>query len=410
LFLIDISYLFANRESQSVAHRYGVRVHGGAKNQGGSFALPASASERKPVVVWNITRTCNLKCIHCYSNSEHKRYAGELTNEEARKVIDDLAGFQIPVLLFSGGEPLLRRDLFELASYANTKGIRMTLSTNGTVIDRETAAKIKGVGFSYVGVSLDGMEEVHDFFRGTSGAFRKTISGIRNLIAMGQKTGLRLTLTEYTIDQIDSLFDLIVAEGIRRVCFYHLVPSGRGEGLFKIDSQKVRHGMDRILKRTKEIANQGYPLEVLTVDNHADGPYLYLKLLEQGNPRAGAVYKRLLWNGGGLYSSGVGIACIDPQGNVHPDQFWSHYSLGNVREHPFSAIWTDPAEPLLRGLRNRKEYVYGRCRQCRFFELCGGALRVRADLSTGDPWGPDPGCYLTDEEISVDRFLPAGKV
>ena len=408
--MIDVSYLFAGRESQSVAHRYGVRVHGAAKNEDKPFALPAAASQRKPVVVWNITRTCNLKCIHCYSNSEHKRYAGELTTEEARAVIDDLAGFRIPVLLFSGGEPLFRRDLFELVSYANAKGIRMTLSTNGTVIDKKVADQVKGAGFSYVGVSLDGMETVHDFFRGTRGAFQKTVSGIRNLIAIGQKTGLRLTLTEHTIDQIDSLFDLVVAEGIRRVCFYHLVPSGRGEGLFKVDPQKVRYGIDRILKRTREIADQGYPLEVLTVDNHTDGPYIYLKLLEQKDPRVGDVYKKLLWNGGGLYSSGIGIACIDPQGNVHPDQFWSHYSLGNVRKYPFSTIWTNPEEPLLRGLRNRKEYVHGRCRQCRFFELCGGALRVRADLATGDPWGPDPGCYLTEEEIGIKDPLSAGRL
>ena len=398
--MIDVSYLCEGRESQSVAHRYGVRVHGGVKNNGNAFTVPTSASKRKPVVVWNITRTCNLKCIHCYSNSEHKRYPNELTTEEACKVIDDLAGFQIPVLLFSGGEPLLRRDLFELASYAQDKGIRMTLSTNGTLITKETAAKIKKAGFSYVGVSLDGMEPVHDFFRGVSGAFQKTISGIRNLRETNQKTGLRLTLTEFTINQIDSLFDLIVAEGICRVCFYHLVPSGRGEGIFRADPQKVRHGIDRILMRTKEILDSGYPLEVLTVDNHADGPYLYLKLLEQENPRAGAVYERLLWNGGGLYSSGVGIACIDPQGNVHPDQFWSHYSLGNVREHPFTTIWTDSTEPLLQGLRNRKEYVHGRCRECRFFDLCGGSLRVRADLATGDPWGSDPACYLTEEEIA----------
>lgn len=398
--MIDVSYLYAGRESQSVAHRYGVRVHGAAKNNNKAFALPASASERKPVVVWNITRTCNLKCIHCYSNSEHKHYAGELTTKEARAVIDDLADFKVPVLLFSGGEPLLRRDLFELASYANAKGIRMTLSTNGTVIDREVADRIKEAGFSYVGVSLDGMEMVHDFFRGTDGAFRKTISGIQNLIEVNQKTGLRLTLTEYTIDQIDSLFDLIVAKGIRRVCFYHLVPSGRGGKILTVCPKKIRYGIDRILKRTQEIADQGYPLEVLTVDNHADGPYVYLKLLEQENPRAGDVYKKLRWNGGGFYSSGVGIACIDPQGNVHPDQFWSHHSLGNVREYPFSAIWTNSEEPLLRGLRNKKEYVHGRCRQCRFFDLCGGSLRVRADFATGDPWGPDPGCYLTDEEIT----------
>ncbi|MBI4358795.1 MAG: radical SAM protein [Candidatus Omnitrophica bacterium] len=399
--MIDVSYLYCGKGSQSVAHRYGVHSEDSGGLQEKLYQVPTSASLRCPIIVWNITRTCNLRCIHCYSDSEAKCYPGELTTREAKEVIDDLASFQVPAILFSGGEPLLRRDLFQLATYARWMGLRTTLSTNGTLITEAMARAIKHAGFSYVGISLDGMAEVHDRFRGVPGAFEKTVSGIRNLVAVGQKTGLRLTLTPYTIDQIDRLFDFIEREGIRRVCFYHLVPSGRGREIFSIDIEKTRRGIDRILERTDILLRRGYPLEVLTVDNHADGPYIYLKLKEENDPRAEEVYERIRWNGGGLYSSGVGIACIDSQGNVHPDQFWTEYNLGNVRERKFSEIWTDASEPLLQKLRNRRSSIYGRCRACRFFEACGGALRVRAKKVTGDPWHSDPACYLTNEEINV---------
>lgn len=399
--MIDVSFLYGGRESRSVSHRYGVKPSGSSASSEKSYPLPPSASRRRPIVVWNITRTCNLKCLHCYSDSEGKRYPGEVTTPVAKGVIDDLASFSVPAVLFSGGEPLLRPDLFELASYAGAKGLSTVLSTNGTLITPSAAQAIQDAGFTYVGVSLDGIGAVHDYFRGVKGAFDRTLQGIRNLIARGQKTGLRLTLTEHTLNQIDSLFDLVEKEGIRRVCFYHLVPSGRGKEIFQVDPEKTRQGIDRILERTREILSRGYPLEVLTVDNHADGPYLYIKLQERDDPRAAEVYRCLLWNGGGLYSSGVGIASIDSQGFVHPDQFWIQYSLGNIHERKFSEIWTDTQEPLLQKLRNRKSHVQGRCHTCRFFDACGGALRVRAEMVAGDTWAPDPACYLTDEEIGI---------
>lgn len=398
--MIDISFLYCGRESRSVSHRYGVS-HKETNSEEKAYDLPSSALERRPILVWNITRTCNLRCLHCYSDSERRRYAGELSTAEAKRVMDDLASFRVPALLFSGGEPLLRHDLFELAPYAKAKGLRTVLSTNGALISPAMAQTIRDAGFSYVGVSLDGIGEVHDHFRRRKGAFERTLQGIRNLVTVGQKTGLRLTLTHHTIDQIDPLFDLVEKEGIRRVCFYHLVPAGRGKEIFTIEPAKVRRGIGKILARTKEILGRGYPLEVLTVDNHADGPYLYLKLKEEGNPRAPEVYGKLLWNGGGLYSSGIGIASIDSEGHVHPDQFWTHYSLGNVRERRFSEIWTAPEEPLLQKLRSRKAFVHGRCQSCRFFDACGGALRVRAEIVTGDAWASDPACYLTDEEIGI---------
>jgi Fe-coproporphyrin III synthase len=393
--MIDITRLYCGIDFESQTLRYGKEF------EGGKFTKPKSARERKPIVVWNITRTCNLKCVHCYSDSEAKSYEGELNTYEAKKVIDDLAEYKIPALLFSGGEPLVRKDLFELVEYAKSKGLRTVLSSNGTLINEETARKIKQVGFSYVGISIDGIQEKHDFFRGVKGAFEKAINGIRFLKQYNQKVGLRLTLTKYNIEDLPAIFDLILSEGINRVCFYHLVPAGRGKELAELTPALTRSAIDYILWRTKEIIKNGVKLEVLTVDNHVDGAYIYLKLLHENPQRAKEVYQLLEWNGGGLYSSGVGIGCIDFYGNVHPDQFWMHYNLGNVKNRPFSEIWEDISDPLLFKLKNKKEHLKGKCRACRFLNICGGALRTRAQLLTGDPFAPDPLCYLTEEEIGL---------
>ena len=275
------------------------------------------------------------------------------------------------------------------------------LSTNGTLISEEVARKIKQVRMAYVGISLDGMEEVNDYFRGVDGAFRRAIRGFRNLVAVGQKVGLRLTLTRQTFKDLHRIFDFIEAEKVNRACFYHLVPSGRGHSVVDLTPQESRQAMDIILERTMDFHRRNVPAEILTVDNHCDGPYMYLKMKAAGDPRAEEVYQMLKWNGGGTYSSGVGFACVDFLGNVHPDQFWMHYTFGNVRERRFSEIWMDTSDPLMAGLKNRKPLLKGRCARCRFLDLCGGSLRVRAELATGDPWASDPACYLTDEEIGL---------
>ncbi|OGB90466.1 hypothetical protein A2625_00770 [candidate division WOR-1 bacterium RIFCSPHIGHO2_01_FULL_53_15] len=383
--MIDITKLFCGQETESDALRYG-EGHGAAK----------AASERRPVVVWNTTRTCNLRCIHCYTASENKKYEGELTNSQGRALIEDLAQFKIPAILFSGGEPLVRPDLLELATYAKSLGLRPTLSTNGNLIDEKMAARIKAAGFIYVGVSLDGLEEVNDKFRGAVGAFKKALGAFRNLHAVGQKVGLRLTLTRHNAQELNRIFDFIEREGINRVCFYHLVYSGRGRGMRNEDltHEESRQALDTILARSKDFSDRGLPIEVLTVDNHVDGIYLYLKLLKEDPDRAERVLKLLQWNGGGRFSSGVGIGDIDPEGNVHPDQFWMHYSFGNVKERKFSEIWQDTSDPLMAGLKARLPLLKGKCGACKWQSACGGSLRVRADLVYNDPWMEDPACYL----------------
>jgi len=398
--MINISKLYCGQPTPGDWIRYG-RQNPDAR---GDQPAPAKASQRRPVVVWNITRACNLACIHCYNDSGPEKAANELTTSQAKSVLDDLAHFGVPSVLFSGGEPLMRTDLFELLDYAGHKGLRTVVSTNGTLIDAGTAKQLKQKGVSYVGISLDGIGEVNDKFRGTAGAFDNAVRGIRNCRDVGVRLGLRLTLTRRNVRDLDAIFEFFDAENIERACFYHLVPVGRGKKIAADDlnHSQTRTAVDTILAKTKQFSRSERKTDILTVDNHVDGVYIYLKLLEEDKARAEEVWRLLTWNGGGLYSSGVGIGCIDFNGKVHPDQFWWHYDLGDVRERPFSEIWTDENEPFLKALRNRRRYIKGRCRMCRFFDACGGSMRVRADLYYRDPWAPEPACYLTDDEIGLD--------
>jgi radical SAM protein with 4Fe4S-binding SPASM domain len=338
--------------------------------------------------------------MHCYSQSENKKYPNELSTTEAKHFITDLAEFQVPVLLFSGGEPLLRTDFFELAQFTTNAGIRPVISTNGTLITQEVAKKIKQVGFSYVGISIDGIGQTNDRFRGTPDAFKKAVEGIHNCMNAGIKTGLRLTVTKYNFADIPAIFDFIETEKLPRVCFYHLAYVGRGTNIAKDDltPKQARQFMDLLLSKATEFQQKNINTEILTVDNHADAVYLYLKTKENNPQYANQILQLLKTNGGN--SSGRGIGCVDFNGYVHPDQFWQHYNLGNIRERNFSHIWTDNNEPLLQKLRNRKQYLKNKCSRCQFLNICNGNLRVRAEAVYDDIWAQDPACYLTEEEVS----------
>ena len=354
---------------------------------------------RGPVVVWNCTKTCNLNCVHCYARSEAIKYQNELTHEEGLSLIDQLADFKVPVILFSGGEPLLRPDFFELANYAASKGIRPTISTNGTRIDEDIAKRLKDMGVGYVGISLDGCEATHDKFRGKPGAFQMALRGIRNCVATGQKVGLRFTITRDNVQDLNSIFDLLERENIDRVCFYHLVYSGRGSAMVERDlnHEESRRAMDLIIERTLDFKVRGINKEILTVDNHADAVYLYLKMKERDPVLGERILKLIQSNGGNR--SGMAFGNIDSVGNVHPDQFTQYITLGNVRERPFGEIWTDLSNPVLAGLKDRKPLLKGRCPKCAYLNLCNGNFRTRAEAVTGDFWAQDPACYLTDDEI-----------
>lgn len=387
--MLNVTRLYCGIAQPADALRYG---HG--------HGAPKTAAERRPIVVWNITRRCNLACIHCYSDSAAREYPGELNWEQMRGVVNDLAQFKVPALLLSGGEPMIHPRFFDLATYAREQGVRLTLSTNGTLIDREAATRLKEIGFAYVGISLDGIGATHDHFRGRSGAFDKTVAAFRHCKAVGQKVGLRLTLSAHNVADLDRILDFIEQEDIDRVCFYHLVYSGRGSGVTDVDHTGTRTALDKILDRTAQWAASGHPREVLTVDQPADGAYLYLRLRQENPARAEEVHSMLRWNGGGANSSGIGIGNIDTQGNVHPDQFWQALTLGNVKQRPFSEIWTQSTDDTLLGLRNRLPRLEGKCAGCRFQDICGGGFRVRALQVHGQPWAEDPACYLSAQEVS----------
>jgi len=357
--------------------------------------------DKKPVVVWNMTRRCNLRCVHCYSSSQNIRYGNELIPAEAKAMIRDLATFGSPVILFSGGEPLMHRGLPELARYAVDQGMRAVISTNGTLITRQNAAAFKEIGLSYVGVSLDGMKVTHDHFRGVEGAFDTAMKGIRTCRDLGIKVGVRFTINRHNVEDVPAIFDLLEKENIPRCCFYHLVYSGRGSKLIGEDlsHDQTRALLDLIMDRTKDLFSRGLEKEILTVDNHADGPYLYLRLQKENPGRAAEVLELLKMNEGN--SSGNGIACISWDGEVHADQFWRGISFGNVRKRPFSEIWMDTGNALMAKLKDKKPYVTGRCAQCRWLDICAGNFRARSEAVTGDIWAPDPACYLTDEEIKT---------
>ena len=378
------------------------RLYCGVRCRSDDLRYKESGNITLPVVVWNITRTCNLRCVHCYSDSEAHQYEGELRNDECRAVIEELSRLRIPRLLISGGEPLMRDDLIELLQYAHLNGLSIALSTNGTLIDDLTAKELKLAGVEYVGISLDGVGATNDHIRGISGAFNRAVCGLRNCKAVGMRVGIRMTLTKLNLDQIDAMFDLALSECVDRLCFYHFIPVGRGKGYENLipDTAQTRNAVERILYRTLRAVEQGSFIEVLTVGSPVDSVFIYIKLLKGGSRRADEVYKLMQLKSGAASSSGVGIACIDHVGNVHPDQFWWHYSLGNVREMPFSKIWFENDDELLKKLREQKKHIYGRCKRCQFFELCGG-MRVKADIILGDAFASDPTCYLTDEEIGL---------
>ncbi len=395
--MISISRLLCDTISPGDSLRYSK-----AKGHPAGISKPPPGTPR-PVVVWNCTRQCNLRCIHCYASAGSRRSPEEMDTAAGKSFISDLADFKVPVILFSGGEPVLREDLFELADFATEQGLRIALSTNGTLITEEIARKISQAGFAEAGISLDGIGANNDRFRGQDGAYQTALAGIRNCVSLGVRVSLRLTITRFNYQEIPAIFQLIEDEGVARVCFYHLAYSGRGSSLREEDitHSQTRAVVDQICEHTLDLHQRGFSKEVLTVGNHADGAYLYLKLREQDPQRASTVLDLLKMNGGN--SSGIKIGAVDDLGNVHPDQFWWHHSLGNVRQRKFGDIWTDTSEPLLQGLKNRKQLLKGRCARCQYLDLCNGNLRVRAEAVFGDVWAEDPACYLTEEEIGLAK-------
>lgn len=389
--MISFSKLLLNQQHFGDSLRYHPDVQGRTKG---------TTTGKGPIVVWNCTRTCNLNCKHCYAEAVNTYHSGELSTEEAKHFMETLVSYQVPVLLFSGGEPLMRKDIFDLIEYGNQIGLRMVISTNGTLIDRDKAKLIKELGISYAGISLDGLNEVNDSFRGVPGAFENAMEGFRNCREAGQKTGLRLTLNKTNHQELPAIFDLIEKERIQRVCLYHLVYSGRGSNIANEDltHNETRNALNFIIDKTMSFHSRGIKTEILTVDNHCDGIYLYEYMKNRDKEQSEKILRLITANGGNR--SGSAISSVDWEGNVYIDQFTRDIPLGNIREKRFGEIWDGFGNPFLESLRDRKSHLKGRCASCIWLEQCNGNFRARAQ-STGDFWASDPACYLTDEEIGI---------
>ncbi len=354
-----------------------------------------------PVVIWNLMRRCNLTCKHCYSISADKDFPGELTTAEVYAVMDDLKRFGVPVLILSGGEPLLRPDIFDLAHRAKAMGFYVGLSSNGTLIGDGNIDAIADTGFDYVGVSLDGIGPTHDHFRRLDGAFDAALSGIRRCKSRGIKVGLRFTLTQDNAAELPQLLQLLDDEGLDKFYLSHLNYAGRGNKNRRDDvfHRATRRAMDQLIDACWHHLEAGTPKEFVTGNNDADGVYLLHWVQRHFPDRAAHIRARLAQWGGN--ASGVNVANIDNLGNVHPDTMWWNYGLGNVKERPFSEIWQDVSDPIMAGLKAHPRPVTGRCGACAHLDICNGNTRVRAWQTSGDPWSEDPACYLDDEEIGV---------
>lgn len=372
-----------------------------------------------PVVIWNLIRRCNLTCKHCYSISADKDFAGELNTAEVNAVMDDLRAFRVPVLILSGGEPLLRGDIFDIAKRAKDMGFYVGLSSNGTLVDQSNIADIAAIGFDYVGISLDGIRETHDDFRRKAGAYDSSLAGVRLCRDAGIKIGVRFTLTQDNAHDLPALLQLVASEGIDKFYLSHLNYAGRGNKNRGHDAflSTTRNAMDLLFDTCWDYLQRGLEKEFVTGNNDADGVYL-LHWVRRRFPEKEAHLRAKLAQWGGN-SSGVNVANIDNLGNVHPDTFWWHHNLGNVRERKFSEIWQDTSDPLMAGLKASPRTIKGRCGECNYFDVCGGNTRVRALQLTNDPWQEDPACYLSDEEIGVSGererlkvtpFIPVRKV
>lgn len=398
--MINLTKLWTGAAQPADGLRYG---HGACAE--------SEARNRKPIVVWNITRTCNLRCVHCYSDSAAVQYPGELDWDQMQAVVADLAAYKVPSLLLSGGEPMIHPRFNDLVDLATQAGLKLTISTNGTLITPERAAFLKKNNVAYVGISLDGIGAIHDEFRRKEGAFDAAVRGFRHCHDVGQKTGLRLTLTRHNVENIEQILDFIEQEAIQRVCFYHLVPAGRGSELQVLEPDEARHAIDTLIARVETWHKQGIDRELLTVTQPADGAYLLVRMERENHPNLAEARRLLAWNGGGANSSGRGIANIDTRGDVHPDQFWQDVFLGNVKQMPFSQIW-DGNNPVsaeilesirsigLLSLEERQNRMTGPCAECKWFNICGGGFRTRAAFANyGNLWGSDPACYLRPDEI-----------
>ncbi|MBI2567199.1 MAG: radical SAM protein [Candidatus Schekmanbacteria bacterium] len=379
-----------------------------AKNAGrGAADVGASARLRfdrrrgtgVAVVVWNVCRHCNMSCPHCYAAATAAPSPKDLTTAEALALTEQLAEVGADTLILSGGEPLLRADLFAIASRARALGLTLCLSSNGVLIDAEVAGKLADVGFSYVGISIDGVPAFNDAYRGLAAATDRALAGLRLARAAGLRTGVRMTITRRNVKQLPDVLAMACADRADRFYVSHLVYAGRGHAMAAEDLTRVeaRESLRELFARAAVLAAEGSPTRVVTGSNDSDGVLLLGWLAARFPPEGVSAVRELLERRGGN-SAGEKLLAIDHQGHVLPDQFWHRGVLGSVRQEPLAHILE---HPFREELRTREARLGGRCAACSHVGLCRGSHRERALAHFGDVWAEDPACLLLAEELGA---------
>ena len=347
------------------------------------------------IIIWNFTNRCNLACHHCYSyanpNSEDF-----LTTEFILDSIKELKKAGIKFVIFSGGEPLIRKDIFVISKAMREAGIVTYLSTNGLYVDEKNVDSIIKY-FNYIGISIDGIEEVHDEFRGLKGAYKKSLDAIALIQKHGGNAGIRFTITNETKESFYSIFDLAEEIGVDKMYISHLVYSGRGLDNLKIDISKEerRKFVEFTINKAFEYMKDGRDIDVVTGNMEMDA-IVFLNIFSKKYPELkDEMIKRLKSWGGN--SAGVKLGNIDWLGRVKPDPFFPYY-IGNMSETPFSEIWLNKDNEMLNILREYPRKISGYCKDCGVMDICNGGSRSRANAIYDDLWAQDPSCYLSNDE------------
>ncbi|MBI4687037.1 MAG: radical SAM protein [Nitrospirae bacterium] len=339
------------------------------------------------IVIWNLTNNCNLSCKHCYASANQLKNNG-LSRDEIQSLIQQLKQSDVKFAILSGGEPLLRDDIFDIACELKNAGIKTYLSTNGILVGQHNIDRIKEQ-FDYIGISIDGEPEVHDAFRGRIGAFEESLEAIRLCLKNDLRVGLRFTLTENTQGSLPFVFELAEREGIPKIYISHLVYSGRGGDLHDLGKEDYKRAVEFILNKSFEFVDKNIPIDVVTGNNDADAVMLLNEFKKRYPDAYDRIYERLKTWGGN--QAGKRLLNIDSEGNVKPDPFFSD-AVGNVRMESFCEIWN--SNGILTKLREYPRRLKGKCGGCAYIEICNGNSRARAYAQYGDYFAEDPACYI----------------
>ncbi len=339
-----------------------------------------------PVLVsFAITRRCNLKCPHCYSTSVEAPHPNELTTEEAKQLISEVAETGARMLIFDGGEPTMREDLFDLIKHTRDVGLRPLLGTNATFITKKYATKLKEAGIKQLAISLDGAKsETHDAFRGVRGTWQDTINGIRNCVEIGIPFQIAPCLTRYNWTELSQIIELARKLGASAIEIFDYVITGRGRDhlRYELDTETRKKVTEQIVEMQRKDEELSYRVIAL--------PQFWV-MVEKTVPEEEVLLKFVR----SCCGAGLRYACILYEGTVYPCMVLQ-VKTGNVREQSFKDIWYK--SQVLNELRNR-DLLKGKCGRCRYRLVCGGA-RCKAYEKTGDYLAEDPACWFSEREIT----------